>query len=103
MALNWFLFCFSLTVVNVRGKRGRQVPVLVNQAEENAIATLIKYRSTIGIPDSNPFVFACPTRDSQNALRGNPEMIKVLKNVEDLKFPERIRSTELRKYCATVT
>ena len=30
-------------------------------------------------------------------------MNKVLKKIEDIKSPERIGSTELRKYCATVT
>ena len=71
--------------------------------EETAIKQLIKYRSVIGVLADNPYVFACPTRSSKNHLRGNDSMVKVLDQIEGLISPERIRSTELRKYCATVT
>ena len=87
----------------MRGKRGRQVPVLLTSMEQCAIEVLVKYRNTIGIHESNLYVFAAPTRDSKNFLRGNDVMCKILKNIDGLEFPDRIRSTELRKYCATVT
>ena len=38
-----------------------------------------------------------------SVLRGNDGICKVLNAVTELKHPERIRSTELRKYCATVS
>ena len=97
------MFHFSLEVVHVRGKRGRQVPILLGADEIAGIETLIEYRNVVGVLSSNVFVFAAPSRGSKKALRGNDCMRKVLQQVSDLKCPERIRSTELRKYCATVT
>ena len=93
---------FSLNVVHVRGKRGRQVPVLYNQDEEEALNTLIKYRDTVGVAEGNVYVFAAPTRNSLRPLRGNDCIRKVISDVPELQYPDRIRSTELRKYCATV-
>ena len=90
-------------MVHVRGKRGRQVPVLMSVIEEEAIKVIKDTRQVISTADGNPFVFACPNRASKNSLRGNEAMLKVLNCIKDLKNPERIRSTELRKYCATVT
>lgn len=98
-----FDFYFSLCLVHVRGKRGRQVPVLLTCVEESAIEVIIRYRDAIGINKENLYVFAAPTRDSKNFLRGNDVMCKLLKDIKGLQSPERIRSTELRKYCATVT
>ena len=49
------------------------------------------------------FFFAVPTRGSKNFLRGTDGICKVLNAITELKHPERIRSTELRKYCATAS
>ena len=92
-----------LDVVHVRGKRGRQVPVLLTKIDIEAISALIKWRSKAGITQDNVFVYAAPTRNSKHFLRGNEVMRKVLSKIDNLQNPERIRSTELRKYCATVT
>ena len=81
----------------------RQVPVLLSKIDEDAIAALIEFRSSVGVLHENVFVFAAPTRGSKNFLRGNDGICKVLNAVTELKHPERIRSTELRKYCATVS
>ena len=94
---------YSLHVVHVRGKRGRQVPVLFGDDEDQAIRALIQSRVSVGVEESNVYVFAAPTRGSKKWFRGNDCMNKVLKKIEDIKSPERIGSTELRKYCATVT
>jgi len=96
-------FFFRLNVVHVRGKRGRQVPVLFNADEAKAIDLLIDRRSDIGIASSNVYVFAAPTRNSLKPLRGNDCLRKIVEEIPELKFPERLKSTELRKYCATVT
>ena len=90
-------------MVHVKGKRGRQVPVLLSKIDEDAIAALIEFRSSVSVLQENVFVFAAPTRDSKNFLRGNDGICKVLKAVTELKHPERIRSAELRKYFATVS
>ena len=45
------------------------------------------------------YVFAASTRSSKKWLRGNDCMNKIVA----IKSPERIGSTELCKYCATVS
>lgn len=94
---------FSLNVVHVRGKRGRQVPVLFDADEEKALTALTDLRQKIGVIDENIYIFAAPTRGSKGHLRGNDCMRKVINDVDGLEFPERIQSTPLRKYCATVS
>ncbi|XP_057311013.1 uncharacterized protein LOC130648900 [Hydractinia symbiolongicarpus] len=59
-----------LDLVHVRGKRGRQVPVLLLPDVVVAIDTLISTREAIGISDSNRFLFPTPSRGSKNPLRG---------------------------------
>ena len=99
------IVCFysSLKVIHVRGKRGRQVPILFNAEEEAAMEALLKWRATVGVAPENLYLFAAPSRGSKKHLRGNDCMRKILDKVVDLNSPERIRSTELRKYCATVS
>ena len=96
-----FSFHDSLNIVHVRGKRGRQVPVTYDAEEQEALDTLVKYRGNVGISSDNIYVFAAPTRRSKRALRGSDCMRKIVDSVEELQYPERIKSAELRKYAAT--
>ena len=90
-------------MVHVRGKRGRQVTPLFAEDENNAIKVLIQTRSLVGVEDSNVYVFAAPTRNLKTWLCENDCMSKILNQIEGLKSPDRLCSTQLRKYCATVT
>lgn len=89
--------------MHVRGKRGRQVPMLLTHSMLESIDLLIECREKIGVSKINPYVFAAPTRDSRNALRGYQALANVSKKISNLKNPELIKSTELRKYVATVS
>ena len=89
-------------MVYVRGKRGRQVPVLMNHDEVLAIQSLIQHRESVGVVTTNLYVFAAPSRGSKKPLRGNDCMRHVLAKLT-LQAPERIHSNELRKFCATVS
>ena len=100
--MTWIL-TFSLHVVRIRGKRGRQVPVLFAEDENNAIKVLIQTRSLVAVEDSNVYLFGAPTRNSKKWLRGNDCMNKILNQIEGLKSPDKLGSTQLRKYCGTVT
>ena len=93
-------FWHTLTIF---GKRGCQVHVLMSIVEEDVIKMLKGKKSVISTADGNLFIFACPNSALKNSLRGNEDMHKVLNCIEDLQNPERIRSRELRKHCATVT
>ena len=85
-------------MVHVRGKRGRQVSALFAEDENNAIKVLIQTRSLVGVEDRNVYVFAAPTRNSKKWLRENDCMNKILNQIEGLKTPDRLCSTQLRKY-----
>lgn len=74
----------------------------MSKLETTAISTLNSLRDKVGINKENVFVFSAPTRDSVNFLRGNDAMRKILNCVPEIECPERIRSTAMRKYCATV-
>ena len=49
-------------MVEIRGKRGRKVPVTLTSEMTSSISLLIKTRKAAGILDENPYVFARPSR-----------------------------------------
>lgn len=67
-----------------------------------SIEALIKTREQIGVSPSNKYVFAAPTRGSSRFLRG-PDCLNALVNRCQLKNPSAVKSTQLRKYVATVS
>ena len=87
-------------MIQVPGKRNRRVPIILTPEVKQAMNVLVKYRGSAGIPANNPYFF--PADSSRGHLTGG----KVLKSVAisaEVQHPERITSTNLRKYCATVT
>ena len=90
-------------MVHVRGKGGRQVPLLMDNVVEAALGALLKVRGDVGVGRQHIYV-CCPNeRGLIKPLRGNDCLYKALQDVNGLKHSERIRSTELRTYCATVS
>ena len=65
--------------------------------------SLVLLRSAVGMDEANIYLFATPSKGSIRPLRGNDCISNVLKKIKNLKFPESISSTELQKYCATVS
>ena len=84
-----------------KSRKNVQAFVLLPPDARQAVDLLIKCRSTVGIPDSNPFVFARLTADTP--LSGNTELQEVAQSCPGLRHPERITSTNLRRYIATVS
>ena len=70
---------FRLQLVHVRGK---QVPILLTESMVESIDLLIQFRSDVGVSSNNPYVFAAPTRDSTNALRGYVALGNVTKKIK---------------------
>ena len=50
--------CKILVRVEIEGKRGRKVPVLFPPNVKESVDLLIKTREEVGIPQSNPYIFA---------------------------------------------
>ncbi|XP_031575331.1 uncharacterized protein LOC116308958, partial [Actinia tenebrosa] len=92
----------GLDLVQVIGKRGRKVPIILTSDVKNAIDVLISKREQVGVSTKNKYVFARANQDSQSYARGWESMKKTLSCVGNLERPELITSTKLRKYIATV-
>ena len=85
----------SLLLVTIKGKRGRHAPCLIPRDCRVAIDILIEQRGRIGVPASNPYLFARPNVES--CLDPWNSLNKFVKE-SDLEQPEFITSTKLRKY-----
>ena len=71
---------------------------IVARASFNSI-NLIHVRN-VGVNPTNPFVFAVSRNGSLKNVRG-PDAVRKHVNLCNLKFPEAIYSTNLRKHVAT--
>ncbi|KAK3553019.1 hypothetical protein QTP86_031221 [Hemibagrus guttatus] len=49
-----------LTRIEIRGKRGKKVPVFLTERMKDSIELLVKWREEAGIPAENPYLFARP-------------------------------------------
>jgi len=97
-------FVNRLDMVEIRGKRGRKVPVILTTEMTNSINLLIKKRKDVGIPDENPYVFARPSRQSLDHMRACDCLRKFATQCEPvLSNPAAITSTKLRKHIATIS
>lgn len=94
--------CENLTRVEVRGKRGRKVPILFQVNVKESVDLLIKTREDAGISPRNPYIFARPYYGSQENMRGCDSLKRYAESC-GAKHPENITSTKLRKHVATVS
>ncbi|CAH3173487.1 unnamed protein product [Porites lobata] len=93
-----------LDMVEIRGKRGRKVPVILTPEMINAIDVLIKTRKAVGIADENPYVFARPNRQSLEPMRAWDCLKKLSTQCEPpLSNPTNITSTRMRKNIGTIS
>ena len=92
--------CHMLTRVQVVGKCGNHVPILLTSRFNSAFQMIISKRGVNGVPDSNDFVFARPSSGSH--LRGSDVMRKYAEEC-GAQSPETLRGTALRKHIATVS
>lgn len=90
----------KLEIIEIIGKRGRKVPVLLTEETKASVELLIQTREKAEICKDNPFIFARSAGSLLN-MRGHDCLKKICSNVQ-LQQPENITSTKLRKYIATV-
>ncbi|XP_054863262.1 uncharacterized protein LOC111580683 isoform X2 [Amphiprion ocellaris] len=89
----------SLTRIEVRGKRGRKVPVFFTDRMKESIDLLIKIRDEAGVPAENPYLFARPGVNTN--IRGC-DCLRKFAEESKAENPELLRSTKLRKQVATL-
>lgn len=89
-----------LSLLMVRGKRGRGVPILVTDNVKQSIDMLIDHHS---MEDTMPkYVFARQNDDATTPVRAC-DAIRELASQASLKHPENLRCTKLRKHVATLS
>ncbi|ESO91856.1 hypothetical protein LOTGIDRAFT_163215 [Lottia gigantea] len=91
----------TLNRVEIRGKRGRRVPILFTNAQKSRIDLLIQTRGKCDIDKKNIYVFA-RCGQSTTPLRSSDILRKFAKEC-GAKNPEHLTSTSLRKHIATVS
>ena len=92
-----------MDLIEITGKRNRNVPILLTPETKSAVELLITKRPST-TPSANEFVFARATKGSLGHLRGWDCVSANVKEVQgSLKEPKAITSTKLRKYVATVS
>ena len=96
------LLCKTFSRVEIRGKRGRTVPILLTPALEKSINLLIETRKLAGVNPQNPYVFARSSFDSLNPIRSSDCLRKFAVECGVTKATN-ITSTKLRKHVATVS
>ena len=94
--------CQYFKRVEIRGKRGRKVPLLITPKLEAAVKLIIALREAVGVNPENKYVFTIPTMHSLNYLRGSDSLRKHVL-LCNLKCPETVTSTQLRNHIGTLS
>lgn len=92
--------CEFFKRVEIRGKRGRMVPVLLKPSMVTAMELLAETRESCGVPRDNIFMFAKP--DALSSYRGG-ECLQKYGKLCGAKHTEALTSTKLRKHIATMS
>ncbi|KAI3355954.1 hypothetical protein L3Q82_004240 [Scortum barcoo] len=92
--------CKHFSRVEIRGKRGRKVAVLLSPDMVDALTQLIRKRQECGVPEENTFLFARP--HCLSPYRGQ-DCLRTYANECGAQNPELLRSTQLRKHVATLS
>ncbi|XP_073719998.1 uncharacterized protein [Misgurnus anguillicaudatus] len=88
--------------VEIMGKKGRKVAVLLSPDLVGAIQLLVDKRDSCEVDGDNPFLFARPKCSATSFFRGQ-DCIRLFANQCGAQNPEYLRSTQLRKQVATMS
>ncbi|XP_035812761.2 uncharacterized protein LOC118471566 [Amphiprion ocellaris] len=91
--------CQHFERVEIRGKRGRKVPVILTPVMVQSLELMVEERSSCGIGE-NIYLFARPGFETR--LRGS-DCIRELARKCGAEKPEALSSTKLRKQVATLS
>ena len=88
--------------VEIEGKPGRTVPVLLTEEMSQEIDELVKMRSQVGVVEANPYIFSRPHFASEDHMAGHVHLREAAID-SGMKDPHSLTSTRLRKHIATVS
>ncbi|XP_060085124.1 uncharacterized protein LOC132564488 [Ylistrum balloti] len=94
------MLCDTFERVEIRGKKGRTVPVLLTPCLIKNIDCLMKYREESGVSKENPYLFPRSSFESLNPIR-SADCLRRFAQDARLEKPESLTSTQLRKHVAT--
>lgn len=94
--------CQSFSRIEIVGKRGRTVPVLLTQSMKQALDLLVNARPAMKLERDNKFLFANVSPGSLTHVRGT-DVVRQFSAQSGVERPEAMRSTSLRKQIATMT
>lgn len=86
--------------VEIRGKRGRNVPVLLTKLMSESLDLLVTCRESAGVSRENKYIFSNNSPDG--CIRGC-DVLREFSMACGASNPETLRSTRLRKHIATIT
>lgn len=89
--------CKFFESVEIRGKRGKKVPVLLSPDMVSSLEMLVNYRRQCDILDNNVYLFGRPEAESH--LRGS-DAIRAIASQCGAKGPQALTFTRLRKQMA---
>jgi hypothetical protein len=84
-----------------KSRKNVEAYVLLPPDAKMAIELLLETRNEVGIPQSNDYIFARMSADTP--FTGNEELQEIVQQCPGLQHPERIKTTALRRYIATVS
>jgi len=92
------IMCTILSRVEIRGKFGRTVPVILPKQLISAIDKLLETREAVKVNKSNQYVFARTFYQSTSCMRGHDCLRKYARSCK-AEFPENLTSTQFTKAC----
>ena len=93
--------CNHFLRMTIVGKRGRKVPVLITPLMRESLDTLTEKREECGVLKENDYLFALP--HSIHYLRGSDCIRQFVNECKDIRNPQALTSTKLRKHIATLS
>ncbi len=87
--------------MEIRGKLGRTVPVLLKHHWEDCLKLLIRYRTEAGILDANDFMFSVPTQAARIKTINVWTVLRSFSVACGAQNPSSLRGTNLRKHMAS--
>lgn len=87
--------------INIMGRTGQNVAVLLTSELVSAITLLVSKREACGVHQDNPFLFAKPNSSSTSLYHGG-NCIRAFSSLCRAKNPEHLRSVHLHKHIARV-
>lgn len=92
--------CKHFSRIEIRGKRGRKVPVLLTPVMKQGLDLLVGIRQECEVPRENIYLFARPS--TLTCYRGS-DCLRHFAKVCGAKSPESLTSTKLRKQTGTLS